>query len=383
MSDGGASPKAKSASAVRGLTPEDLLALPLEQLTRIVQALAVESDNRVVQVIPRGTHSDLRLSWQVLGQEKSVLVRVREAASSIADLNELADDALRLDALGHLLVGRADDDPALTTSGSYLPADVLVAQIEASYLMAWSGRIPSADPDLYTSHRDWDTPFAELDPSGLRWLRPLSLNKLPVGLRHSGTPAHTWFEVAVYRVATRILALRGRPLGAGKLGQREPDGYFVCPGEEHLTLFDAKAARDGWEMDANEERKLLSYMPKIRNWYGNAQSSHRMVVVSSTFTSEASFETRQRNFAAQGYLLAYLPVESLLRIAHVISSQEDGPEVARWVDWPRLLSNGLVTPELATAAVEEAVEAQREAIDREPDATDTEPGREDRLHGDQ
>lgn len=353
----------------RGLTPNGFVGLPLLERRALVQALAVEHGHRLVSGTPRGDAFDLVLMMDVLGQPVRVLVRLVETAHRADAHGQAADDALRGGCSAHLLVGGLNDPAGVVDHPAYLAVEELVALVEDSALVSWERQQPSPDAKAYVSWRERAEDLALADPCGLRWLRPLALNKLPADLRDSAIPPETWFEDAVFRVGARALRLRGRRLGAQRSGRREPDGFFVCPDGRGVALFDSKAARDGFEMTAAEERKQVEYARRAWKWQGQDLPAVTVVVVSSSFpTADRAFAERRTALQSAGADLVYLSAEALLGLSMPLIADPDGPEAAMLVDYEALFAAGVVTEQVAgdvaaaALSLARAVREQDEAV---------------------
>lgn len=350
----------------RGLTLDGFVGMPLLERRALVQALAVEHGHQVVSGTPRGESFDLVLLMDVLGQPVQVLVRLVATAHRADAHEQAADDALRSGCSTHLLLGGLSDPAAVVDHPAYLTVDRLVALVEDSALVSWDQQQPSPDTKGYVAWRERAEELAQTDPCGLRWLRPLALNKLPADLRSSAIPAETWFEDAVFRVGARALRLRGRRLGAQRSGRREPDGFFVCPDGQGVALFDSKAARDGFEMDASEERKQVEYARRTWKWQGLDLPAATVVMVSSSFpTAERAFAARRIALQKAGADLVYLSAEALLALALPLTKDPDGPEAALLVDYAALFTAGVVTEQVASDVAAVALGLARAAREQD------------------
>lgn len=342
----------KSLSQTRGFTSAGFQSLALPARDLLLRTLLVESGHAVLATTPRGTSVDVLVSVDVLMQARTMLIRLTDQGANVSDLTDLADDAERAGCDGYLMVGRTDDDPVLATGPHYLSPNAIVELIEQSALVTWHSGVPQADFSRYEAHCLALSSMKQLDPCGLLWVRTLSLNKLPLELHGSTPTAAMWFETVIFRIATRLLGLRGWQLGAGAAGKREPDAYFACGGT--ATLLDTKAARDGFVMDAKEELKLLSYMRKKRRWHGAEIEPNRMVIVSSSFGTTLQYQNRATAFASEGWTLSYVTADAVLELASRLAAHERGSEIAHVLDWNAILDAGEVEADICLAEFEAA-----------------------------
>jgi hypothetical protein len=350
----------------RGLTLDGFAGLPLLERRALVQALAVEHGHRVVSGTPRGDAFDLVLLMDLLGQPVRVLVRLVERAHRADAHEQAADDAFRSGCSTHMLLGGLGDPADVVDHPGYVSLDRLVALVEESALVSWDGQQPAPDTKGYVAWRERAEDLALADPSGLQWLRPLALNKLPADLRGSLIPPETWFEEAVFRVCTRALRLRGRRLGAQRSGRREPDGFFVYPDGQGVALFDTKAARDGFEMTAAEERKQIEYASRPWTWQGQDLPALTVVMVSSSFpTADRAFADRRTALRRAGSDLVYLSADALLALALPLLTDPDGPEAALLVDYAGFFAAGVVTEQAAGAVAVAALGLARAAREQD------------------
>jgi hypothetical protein len=351
----------RSAKYERSISAADFEALPLTKRKLIIQGLLVEHGFSITGMTARGQAFDLLAERPSFGTAKKTLFRISETSHEGSALKDLQADAERDGCGDFVLVGTTSDDDQQVGTVHYLSAATLLRLVEDSALIKWAGAVPQLDEEAYKAVRERESSFALSDPSGIRWLRSLSLNKLPYDLQGSAVPAETWFEIAVFRVFTRILGFDGRRLGADAPGKREPDGIIFSPSGT-TVLFDAKAARDGWSMGAPEERKLLEYVRARRTRHGAPVAGARVLIVSSYFTAAATaFNARRKKFVDAGSDLAYLAAADLADAAAAIAGSPLGVSAARRIDWDSIFDAGNVTAALLEESIATAIEAERTA----------------------
>ncbi|KZE98926.1 hypothetical protein A2J04_15175 [Rhodococcus sp. EPR-279] len=331
----------------------------------LVQMVAAEQGHTVVTAIERGQDVDLIVSQQVLGADRTLLIRLASEPITRAALDEGFDAARLSRCSSQVLVGEVDLgwEPNDYESLFLIDMQALVDLLESSALVKWVNNRPTSDADLYGFFRKNAADLTVVDPTGLRWLRALSLNKLPPELRNSGTDAETMFEEAFFRISTRLLGLAGRRLGTQRRGVREPDGYLVnAQNPTEMLLYDCKAARDGFEMTAAEERKLLEYCGRQWAWHGRISESNIMIVCSSSFLdSERSYNARRTRFLEAGTDLVYLSSQALFALAIPLAVDADGPEATGFLSIKSLSSEGKVTVENAAGLARDALQKAKEA----------------------
>lgn len=344
----------------RGLTTGDLRSMSLVQKRALVQMIAAEQGHPIVTAVERGQEVDLIVKQQTVGATSKLLIRLVSEPITSSALDDCIQAARFSQCSSQLMVGEPDSEwrPTEYEALFLLDLQALVDLLESSALVTWVNNRPTSDADLYGFFRKNAAALAVADPTGLRWLRALSLNKLPPELRGLGSDAETMFEDSFFRICTRLLGLSGRRLGTQRRGTREPDGYLVDPrSPKHTLLYDCKAARDGFEMTAAEERKLLEYCKRRWTWHGEPSKSNTMIICSSSFNdSEKSYLNRRSKFLEAGSDLVYVTSEALFALAMPLAADPNGPEAAQFLSVESLASEGILTVEHATGIAKRALE---------------------------
>ncbi len=113
------------------------------------------------------------------------------------------------------------------------------------------------------------------------------------------------------------------------------------------ALYDCKAARDGYVMNADHERRLIEYAGGSFDHDGEQVTIRRVVIVSSSFPSAAArhpFEARRSAFRTAGIDLAYVRAADVVAAAVALRPMLDvDTSAARRVDWCTALDEGLVS----------------------------------------
>jgi hypothetical protein len=161
--------------------------------------------------------------------------------------------------------------------------------------------------------------------------------------------------------ATAAAGLDGRRFGSAERGQRVADGLLHLPYSTIAALYDCKAARDGYVMTADHERRLIEYAGGTFEHDGTHLTISRVVIVSSAFPgggAQHAFEARRAAFRAANFDLAYVRAADVVAAAVALRPHLDlDTSHARRVDWCTALNEGLVTRQSLLSAVGRAVSA--------------------------
>jgi hypothetical protein len=329
-------------SPPRGFTPEELSLLPREQRRQLCYGLIVELGLQVREVDRRAEYDDLIVDSTPLLAPRSARIRILYRPSLQDDILDLADLAQVDNLSDFLLISTyAERQKPVVADSHYVSAVNLIELLEASALVQWSGRIPQVAHSEFNRLRAYQEAMPVADTVGLRWLTSLALNKLPRGLHHLGGSSEEWFERYFFRVATQCLRLRGRRLGTTGRGQRLPDG-LLAPIKTHAGfLYDCKAARDGYVMTADHERRFIEYGRRNYDLDGSAIGIGSIVIVSSHFPGERGpqhpFHARQRSIKEGcGQDLAYVRAADLTGLVMELGEQNSTSSVEA-IDWTSAL----------------------------------------------
>jgi len=245
----------------RGLTPEALEDLGREERRQLVQSLLVQEGRRVIEIDRKADFDDFLVETVPLWHTHVARVRVlyREASEmDFEDLQALASSKGNVDAV---LIETSARSSSWAVSGvEHLQATDLIERLEASPVVEWEGAIPTVSKDRFALFKDVNKTPLSLDVLGLRWLPALALNKVPADLQPGGVAADALFEEAVYRVFTMVFRFSGKRLGSKAPGSRDPDALLGDPAAATASfhaMLDCKAARDGYRMSADDERRFI------------------------------------------------------------------------------------------------------------------------------
>jgi hypothetical protein len=357
---GAASPPSAT-NPPRGFTEEAWRATDRPTRRQLIQALMTEAGATFKNLQSRGRYDDLLMASDSPFGERTFRLRITDDRCDSNELTKLAETAARGDA-DYLLIGTATDDASLRENDHYLPVRELIEWLEASAFVTWTDGRPTADRDALVAERRHRLDFYLNDNFGLRALAPLSRNKLPWSMRMIGAtgPADEWFERMFFRVATTACGLAGRRFGSADRGSRVADGLLHAHGSSDAVLYDCKAARDGYAMTADHERRLIEYAEGEPSHDGRPMTVKYVVIVSSGFPGPLDgrhpFYRRQRAFLRRGYGLAYIEAADIVNVALKLRSALDlDTAVADRINWFNALSVGLVGREDLLKVVNHAI----------------------------
>jgi hypothetical protein len=278
-------------------------------------------------------------------------------------LGQLARDRGFADALLFEACEPSDAPISSSEHVQIVRASELIERLEAAALVRWESGKPLPDVDQYGLLRKLDDSLPALDSIGLRWLVPLSLNKLPHELEHLAQPADRLFERAVFRVFTSVFRFGGKRLGALETGMPLPDAVLRAPhasSTRFAALTDSKAARDGYRMNRADERAIIDYARDLSAGPGtDADPLAFVVVVSSSFPGSRRphpYAARARRVHDQtGARLVYVRAADLLVLSVALEQDEAPPSVREAIDWFQIFDDGIVRLETLMSAYGAAV----------------------------
>lgn len=238
----------------------------------------------------------------------------------------------------------------------FSPAQVEVVQIAAKHHAAEPVLVGEGASSLPTL--EWDR-FISLfggpvlsrkpfEPQFREHLRELGRNRLPAEVE--GGKADDLFELYVKEALGFILGQRVVRYGQDRLFQSRPDG-LALPSQGFYALYDAKAYRNGYEVDQNGFRQFGSYVTEFQKRYGTyRQRLNSFLVVSGTFKQgDQALDRRSRDFLAEyGIPLCFLTADTLGEIVEILSER---PVVRRAIDWSRVFSDSVARPSLVREEV--------------------------------
>jgi hypothetical protein len=189
-----------------------------------------------------------------------------------------------------------------------------------------------------------------LEPEYGGQLAILAKNQLPQGLTGESDDL---FEAYVH--AGLQFLLRGRVLRYGQNRRFEavPDGLALVNGTP-LILYDAKAAKDPYELSKTAIRQFADYIGQFNSRYeAHVGRVHAFAVVSNAFQEHKVLMERSNELYAEcGVPLVCVTAES---ISKMVSLFADRPLFRSVVDW----KNVFVPPTLDFGKVKEIVEARK------------------------
>jgi hypothetical protein len=330
----------------RGFSPTGWASLARNRRRQLLQVLLAEKGLELVRVDRRGDYDDLLLRTQPLLRLRGLRVRLMNIPATRDDILSLATLSAAEGMADYLLVGYENDAADIVSDDHYLAAEGVIELLEASALVRWAEGSPEPDRESFSDLRAQEKDLVFADTAGLRWLPSLALNKKPWELRESPESADDLFEQMFFRLMTTTFGLDGRRQGSSARGKRLPDGSLLLPDGEHI-LYDCKAARDGYVMTADHERRFVEYVAAAKKDGVGPRGPMVLLVVSSSFPGPAGarhpFHQRRRRLAVQGVALAYIRAIDLVAAALRLRPVLDIDSVAaRQVLWRDALAHGLV-----------------------------------------
>ena len=177
-----------------------------------------------------------------------------------------------------------------------------------------------------------------LEPDFPNRLSILGHNALPPGL--SGNP-DTLFEEYVHAGLQFILQDRVVRYGQDRRFEAVPDG-LVAGHRSPLMLYDAKAAKDGYEISANSIRQFGDYVRAFHSRY-EAFTGHlyAFLLVSGHFQVEGSLEER----SAQLFADCNVPLRTIAsdEMAKIVGLLAERPAQRQVIDWKAIFARTVIT----------------------------------------
>ena len=331
----------------RGLTAELLAAIERKDVRLMVIALLAESGVTVNELSIRGDHDELVLSLAPGWRAREGRARIYYRPVRKVDLNEV-DRLARQTPLSEAIVFEVADRPGapLTVPASvqFISAEELIARLEDSGVVQWDGTRPKADRTLLARLRAVDRAKPWVDEAGIRALPVLARNKLPPSWDGAGQPPDELFERTAFRMLTQTFRFGGVDLGAKARAEREPDALLEAPVESpnpFSAILDCKAARDGWNMEADDETRLINYVTAHRDDLTHPDGPF-LIVLSSNFSSGTiAYTNRQTKVLEEcGARLVYWRAADLAASALAVEVVRMAPAVREELPWEAYLAQG-------------------------------------------
>ena len=180
-------------------------------------------------------------------------------------------------------------------------------------------------------------------------LRILGHNELPSGM--AGKP-DTLFEEYVHAGLQFVLQDRVVRYGQERLFEALPDG-LVAGHRSPLMLYDAKAAKDGYEINSTTIRQFADYVRTFHSRYeGFTGRLFAFLLISGHFQVEGNLEER----SSQLYAECTVPLRTCTadEMAKIIALVAERPSYRQAIDWKTIFSKTVITAQ----AVEENLTAR-------------------------
>lgn len=317
------------------------LTTDLDALRILCQAMFGSIGLPVLSQQPQPAAVDLILGVTTFGTPQSVIARITlepPTAERVAALASASRDEGLADYLLVSPVAATGDSPHV------LAGDRLFEWLRRCWVLVDSaGDVLAVDRDAWVLMEQVNSRCWPAEADMLRVALAASRNTIPWGYEDVGT-ADDIFEQAVFRILTGVFALRGRRMGSASRGSRVGDALVGTTACRRPVLVDCKAARRGYRMDIDDERRLLEYAESECEWDGEVTTPCRVVVISSGFGEDParSFTPRRRRFQDAGTDLSYLRVDDLIRVVLALPpTMRDDTEALARLDWGSVLGSGI------------------------------------------
>jgi hypothetical protein len=178
-----------------------------------------------------------------------------------------------------------------------------------------------------------------LEPDFGDHLVQLGENRLPAGLTGK---ADDLFELYAHAALQFVLNGRVHRYGQERLFERVPDGIGL--GRDDLTfLYDAKAAKDGYDVSADTVRQFGEYVRRFNARYAKYGATvYAFLLISSTFVQgRDALEDRSADLYREcGVRLCYCKSADLAAITGLVAAR---PVLRGVIDWKAQLSRTFLT----------------------------------------
>lgn len=186
------------------------------------------------------------------------------------------------------------------------------------------------------------------EPDFRKHLRELGRNRLPADVE-AGKPDDL-FELYVKEALEFVIGERVVRYGQDRLFETRPDG-LVLPSQGFYALYDAKAYRNGYEMNQEGFRQFGSYVTEFSKRYGTYQQRlNSFLVISGKFKQrDAALSRRSTDFLAEyGVPLCFVTADALGEMIEILSMNS---VVRRAINWSRVFSDPVARPSLVREEV--------------------------------
>jgi hypothetical protein len=189
-----------------------------------------------------------------------------------------------------------------------------------------------------------------LDPDYGSKLRTLGNNEIPVGLQGV---ANDLFEQYVHAGLQFIFRSRVVRYGQERRGEEVPDGV-TSNQSTPLLMYDAKAAKGGYEMTTTSERQFADYVNSFHRDYERIVGRlAAFLVISGAFKDSASSLGRRSRkvYADCGIPLSFLDAATFSEIVAMLVHE---PLFRLAIDWRLVFSEPIVQAATVRAELESA-----------------------------
>jgi hypothetical protein len=184
------------------------------------------------------------------------------------------------------------------------------------------------------------TALLPLEPEYANQLQTLGHNQLPSGL--SGK-SDDLFEEYVHAGLQFLFQERVLRYGQERRFEAVPDGYV--PGRRApLMLYDAKAAKDGYDVSTTTVRQFADYVTQFHQRYETYTGRlYCFLAISGHFQAETTLHQRDNElYASCGVPLRFITAGDLSRIVTIFAEH---PTYRGAIDWKTVFATTMITAE--------------------------------------
>jgi hypothetical protein len=189
--------------------------------------------------------------------------------------------------------------------------------------------------------------LSPLEPEFVSNLTILAHNRLPEGF--IGEPDDL-FEILVHSALEFVLGGRVVRYGQARRFEERPDG-LALPNPHFVALYDAKAAREGYEVTVETIRQFESYVRAFDSAYSTWYRLNSFIVISGAFKqTDRTLDRRSRELLAKsGVPISFLTASTL---GEIVGALKEQPLVRRSIDWARIFTCPIVRSKDAQNQIE-------------------------------